>query len=240
MERGVNELGPVVVTISEFDEDENPREIDGIRARLDKELETLTGRSVDDVATTIFPSSLWNPALDDEGKALFKRFNKIWPRLQQRTRLNAKGSYFQRLTAYPASNGKPINQLVKIVDAYRNGLRRRSAFQASIFDPTQDHTTQPYQGFPCLQHVAFAPKGRSLTVTGYYVLQYAVDRAYGNYLGLCRLGKFMARQMKLRLDRVDCISSVLTLGKGKGDLREFARDVSSLAKDSLAALTRQK
>jgi hypothetical protein len=233
MARGVEELGPVIVSISDFDADANPREIGSIRRRVDKELETLTGRSVDDVASTIFPSSLWNPDLNDDGKALFARFEKIWPRLQARSRLNAKGSYFQRLTAYVGRDGKPINQLTYVVQAYKDGLRRRSAFQATIFDPNEDHTDQPYQGFPCLQQVAFSPKGKNLTVTGYYVLQYAVDRAYGNYLGLCRLGKFMARQMNLDLERVICISSVLTLGKDKKTLRDLERDIPSLAKEPL-------
>ncbi|HEY2922927.1 MAG TPA: thymidylate synthase [Candidatus Binatia bacterium] len=235
MERGTAEVGPAVVTVSDFDENGNPNEVLGIRERVDKELELLTGRSVDDVATTIFPISLWNPNLKDDGKALFARFAKIWPRLQERSRLNAKGSYFQRLTAYNGPNGKTINQLENVIETYKDGLRRRSAFQASIYDPGQDHTDQPYQGFPCLQQLSFAPSGKDLTVTGYYMLQYAVDRAYGNYLGLCRLGRFMAQQMNLRLRRVVCISSVLMLGKKKQDLQDLAKDVRALTKEQESA-----
>lgn len=231
MGRGTAELGPVVVMISDFDDAGNPNEIKQIRERVDKELDRLTGRSVDDVATTIFPASLWNPNLNDGGKSLFARFEKIWPRLQERTALNSKGSYFQRLTAYNGPNGKTINQLENVIETYKDGLRRRSAFQASIYDPAQDHTKEPYQKFPCLQQLSFAPSGKELTVTGYYMLQYAVDRAYGNYLGLCRLGRFMAQQMDLRLKRVICISSVLTLGKAKQDLQGLAKDVLALSKE---------
>jgi N-glycosylase/DNA lyase len=82
-----------------------------------------------------------------------------------------------------------------------------------------------------LQQLSFAPSGKELTVTGYYMLQYAVDRAYGNYLGLCRLGRFMAQQMDLRLKRVICISSVLTLGKAKQHLQGLAKDVRALSKE---------
>jgi thymidylate synthase len=232
MNKGDGELGPIIVTISEFDDDKNPIEVKAVRERLDKELQALTGRTVDDVASTIFPSSLWNAELKDDGKGLFDRFEKIWPRLQARTKLNAKGSYFQRLTAYPGRDGKPINQLTAIIDAYKSGVRRRSAFQACVFDPSVDPTDQPYQGFPCLQHVAFCPKRGSLSITGYYVLQYAVDRGYGNYLGLCRLGRFMAKQMGLELGQVICISSILTLGKEKRELRELERDLASVAKEA--------
>jgi thymidylate synthase len=232
MQRGVQELGPVVVSIREFDEQSKPIELLGVRQRLDKELEVLTGRSVDDVASTLFPESLWNPALSDGGKDLYRRFRAIWPRLQQRSRLNANGSYFQRLIDYRESEKKTVNQLDEIVRTYKGGLKRRSAFQASIYDPASDHTDQPYQGFPCLQQLSFAPSKNSLTVTGYYMLQYAVDRAYGNYLGLCRIGRFMAAQMGLHLERVVCISSVLTLGKEKQHLLALAKDVSAASKEA--------
>ena len=35
-------------------------------------------------------------------------------------------------------------------------------------------------------------------MTGFYATQYVVERAYGNYLGLCRLGEFMAHEMGLK------------------------------------------
>ncbi len=45
-------------------------------------------------------------------------------------------------------------------------------------------------------------------------MQYLFERAYGNYLGLKRLGDFMAHEMSLTLERVVCIAAV-----GKLDVR---------------------
>jgi hypothetical protein len=42
------------------------------------------------------------------------------------------------------------------------------------------------------------------SVAGYYPTQSIFHRAYGNYLGLCRLGQFMAHQMGLTLQRMTC------------------------------------
>jgi hypothetical protein len=42
-------------------------------------------------------------------------------------------------------------------------------------------------------------------------MQYLFERAYGNYLGLARLGEFMAHEMGLRLERVVCFSAVAKL-----------------------------
>jgi hypothetical protein len=62
-----------------------------------------------------------------------------------------------------------------------------------------------------------------MVATGFYIMQYAFDRAYGNYLGLCRLGRFMAKQLDVPLSRVVCISSHAAMGKaGKEDLRRLA------------------
>jgi len=70
-----------------------------------------------------------------------------------------------------------------------------------------------------LQQVAFTTTDEGLGVTGFYALQYHVTKAYGNYLGLCWLGRFMAQQMNLKLVQVTCIASIVTLGDlGKGDL----------------------
>jgi hypothetical protein len=39
-------------------------------------------------------------------------------------------------------------------------------------------------------------------------MQYMFRRAYGNYLGLVRLGRFMAHEMGFHCDRVICVASV--------------------------------
>ena len=52
-----------------------------------------------------------------------------------------------------------------------------------------------------------------LEVMAFYANQILLEKAYGNYLGLYRLGQFMAGEMGLKLTGVTCIASHLTLFK---------------------------
>ncbi len=211
LDRGVTDLSPAVVTIADFDEHSLPRQIPEIQAAVD----AANKQKSRTIASTIFPNSLWTPEGDDNGARLYARYERIWKTIS-RCPANKKGVYFRRLTAYrpdglPAEC-KPVNQLDHIVETFRGGNHRHSALQASIFDPTRDHTHNRRRGFPCLQQVAFDASGGNLEITGFYALQHHVPKAYGNYLGLCWLGRFMAHQMRLRLSQVTCIASSLKLG----------------------------
>ncbi len=199
-----------------------------IRSLLDEALRARGKELCHTVANTIFPVSLWNPANDRQ--QLFKRYEKIWPLIKEHPR-NRLGAYFRRLTAFESERGR-VNQLEFVIDTWNREIRRRSALQASLIDPGRDLVPTPYRGFPCLQQVSFTPigpKGREgLEVTGLYPTQYLFDKAYGNYLGLCRLGCFMAQEMGLYLRRVNCITIhplIGNNGRTKGDLRPLQKAV---------------
>ncbi len=215
-ERGVSEFAPLVVSVSGFCHGV-PQEDPGVRGALDSSLAAMGFQSCRTVANTIFPNSLWNPAAGAD--ALFERYLKILPRLQKGNRANQYGLYFGRMIAFqPAGTAKEreVNQLKHILETWRGGNHRRSALQLSIFDPTRDHTDQRQRGFPCLQQVAFSPSGsdsRQLTVTAFYATQYFYERAYGNYLGLCDLGRFVAREIGLELNRMTCVAAIGQVGK---------------------------
>jgi len=236
--RGVYELSPLVVTVT-MDDDPAP-EVDTIRTALDKCIREFRAsnnenlkkiHTVHTVANTIFPYSYWNPNAANDAELLYDRFEKAWPRLKKCSQ-NKRGSYFRRLTAFRPKevDVAPINQLQHVVDTYKSGNHRRSALQASIFDPAFDHTNSRQLGFPCLHQVSFAPVGHNgLSVTAFYSMQYIVDRAYGNYLGLCRLGEFMAKQLGLKLKRMTCVAAIAQRGTpGKGQLAGLAAEVESL------------
>lgn len=227
-EPGVSELSPAVIVVTDFT---NGIAIEDstIRTLLDAEMTRLGQRSCEDVASTIFPISMWNPSIPDSAEQLFRRYERIWPSIKHCDRANSKGNYFRRLTAYrpDGCNAAPVNQLKHVIETFRRGNHRRSALQAAVFDPTRDHVHNRILGFPCLQQVAFAPVGNNgLSVTGFYPLQYMFEKAYGNYLGLCRLGRFMAAQMERTLIKMTCVASVLTLGNcGKVELRTFGENL---------------
>lgn len=211
LDRGVTNLSPAVITISDFDERSLPRQIPAIQTTID----AFNKQASRTIASTIFPNSLWTPEAEDNAERLYARYERIWKTIAK-CPANSKGVYFRRMTAYlpegMLAEGKPVNQLKHVIGTFRNGNHRHSALQASIFDPTRDHTHSPQRGFPCLQQVAFEASDGELTLTGFYALQYHVPKAYGNYLGLCWLGRFMAHQMDLRLSQVTCIASSLKLG----------------------------
>ena len=221
---GISELSPAIIVVTDFDHGvavEDPN----IRQLLDDEMKRLNQRDCENVASTIFPRSMWNPSITDNAEQLFLRYERIWPTIKRRDRANNKGNYFRRLTAYQPTDfdGPPVNQLKHVIETFTRGNHRRSALQAAIFDPTRDHVHNRILGFPCLQQVAFAQVGTDgLSITGFYPLQYMFEKAYGNYLGLCRLGQFMAHQMQRTLVKMTCVASALTLGnKTKVELRGF-------------------
>ena len=215
------EVSPVVVVVRDIG-DSDPPEIPEVRDKLDELLERDgRGLSCNTVANTIFPS-IWNPHADRQ--ELYDRYNRILPKLRKDPR-NKYGLYFQRLTSYGAFGGGKggVNQLERIIQTWHKGNHRRTALQAGLFNPHKDHTDQRQRGFPCLQQVSFAPtRDGRLGVTGYYATQYVVERAYGNYLGLCRLGRFMAHEMGLKFDQMTCIATPVKLDRTKKAVKGIA------------------
>lgn len=145
------------------------------------------------------------------------RYDRNWKYIKKDSK-NRKGTYFRRLTAYGEQYGRRVNQLEHIIETFngiegkRKPVHRRSALIATTFDPTLDHTAQPQLGFPCLQQVCFTPSGDKLSMNAIYAMQHLPTRAYGNYLGLQRLGGFMAENMGLQFVQLNCMISVLGFG----------------------------
>jgi thymidylate synthase len=218
IEIGVKEISPLVVVVSGIRDGEIP-ENDLIRNLLDKELSHKQQWSTHATANTIFPSSLWSKKR--ERSFLYKRYLKILNQLRK-IRPNCYGLYFERLIDFGpkhSNDSKGINQLEEIIKIFRSGNHRRSVLQASVFDPSKDLNKQRQRGFPCLQQVSFVPleKGE-LMISGFYPRELIFERAYGNYLGLCRLGHFMAHEMGLRLTKMQCmIGAAKYADKNKGD-----------------------
>jgi len=87
--------------------------------------------------------------------------------------------------------------------------------QAATFDPLRDLTTSGQPSFPCMQHIAFNTdiKNHSLELTAFYATQQLYVKAYGNWLGLCRLGAFIAGESGLKLTRFTCFANVQKMDK---------------------------
>lgn len=222
------EIAPLTVTIRSFERGE-PEEVESVRQLLDDALRAdARGLSCHAVANTIFPVSLWAPHAPRQ--QLYDRYLRILPRVRKHPR-NRYGVYFERLIAFGHDDNVQdgINQLEHIIQTWLRGNHRRTALQAAILDPTKDHTNQRQRGFPCLQQIAFAGVGTGgLSVTGFYSTQHMFERAYGNYLGLCRLGRFMGHAMGLTLMQVTCVASPAKRDRPKGSLLQLACKVDEI------------
>lgn len=228
---------PLQVTIH-IPEGGKPAEDSFIRKRLDSFLTKHGLLNAHSVANTIFPQSLWNPSLG--AKTLFKRYLRIWPRLQK-CPANRRGHYFRRLVAArPQDDNEPMNQLAHVISTWKAGNHRHSALQMAVFDPALDHTDSRQLGFPCLHQICLTPLGANgcdgMAITGFYATQRLLDKAYGNFMGLCRLGTFMAHEMGLRLTRMTDIMASPRDYDTQSLTASAVGDFANLLRDRLAVL----
>lgn len=200
------------------DGDKVSHETPELRQIVETQLRSLLKKSVkksvvETVAGTIFPESIWKLAKGDR-QELYKEYERMLP-FMKRDPANRNGMYFERLIAYPSGDGKTVRQLEHIINTFKKGNHRHSALQAGIFDPRKDHSNARQLGFPCLQQVVFYPNGSNgkggLSVIAFYANQTLAEKAYGNYLGLYRLGSFMAQEMGIKMKELVCIAAALKL-----------------------------
>lgn len=206
------EVVPLVVSITGFDKYSHYIEDEKIRKKLDKILKDNKMQSIETVANTIFPYSMWNPKAPSS--QLFTRYKKIYSKIKKSSKKNSHGIYFQRMIdGGPQANR---NQLDFVINAYKKRSSvRRSIHQIAIFNPSLDHSNAAQRGFPCMQHLTFVPnsKNKTLAVNAFYANQYMVEKAYGNYVGICRLAEFIAHELGLKLERVTIFSGIAQIEK---------------------------
>ncbi len=190
----------------------------------------------------IFPYHPWLHLKKPSRETLYAFHRRMEARAGKRTSRNQYGTYFGRMTAYSGvKNGQPtvVNQIEHVLRRWDHrkakGTRPRvSELQLACFDPAKDHTGQALRGFPCLQQVSLAYDGDKLALAAYYPTQYVFDRGYGNYLGLSRLGLFLAHEMGLSLSRVSFFINSPRLGD---DVRKSALADLAKAAESIGAGT---
>lgn len=231
---------PLTLTVEGFSEDGFPMEHPGMRSAVDKALSINNFLTVDKTAFTIFPNDNWEyfgrPPHANFGSTFRRR---IFPFMHRMDRRNRSGTYFQRMVAFGAEiekgelEGEYTDQIEKILTFWkRPGSHRRSAFQLACFDPNKDHHLKPRSGFPCLQQVSLSydTHSRGLAITGFYPSEFIFDRGYGNYLGLCHLGRYLAINMGLKLIRMNCVIAhpLLGVAAGKTKLRALEAQVRSM------------
>lgn len=232
-------------------------EIAAVRHVLDRVLEAKGRQSVDTVAETIFPSSLYpdpgfdwtagiapdqDEELDTAADALYGTYCDMLPLLLT-VDGNARGTYFGRMVTWPGKVAGGPNQLADRITGLRRehqaGRQRNNTLDIDIAADSQTSlrgvqvyaaTDRRTRGFPCLTHIDLTLHDGRLHCLAVYRHQYLIEKAYGNMLGLSALLQFLCQQTGYAPGEL-----VVHATMADAQRRDFL-DVSDLAKDARAAL----
>lgn len=233
--RGVN-----VITSWQADD-----EIVEVRAVLDEFIASRPTPStawprwpIETVANTIFAADLYE---EDLGIDALAEFTELYLEgFEVAKTASPGGEYCHRLVSWPGPDGEPIDQLADVAaklqryaDPDDRSYRYTSNYEIAFEDPVLDLRTQmpgrngdPY-GFPCLSHISLTVEDGVVHLTALYRNQHLVKKAYGNYLGLGRLGRALCHHAGLQLGTITVVATHADAevgsarGFGKRALREL-------------------
>lgn len=161
-----------------------------------------------DVAYTIFPYNLYK-TIKTKGHQRNYFYNKYLHKMYPWTRTrkhSSWGTYFHRMISYHGQN-----QLEKII-TYINNRKKifKTPYIIYIHKIEKSETTRP-RGGPCLSYVGLQiekiEKQRVISLLCVYRNHSFEERAYGNYLGLCKLLNFICTETDSAIGHITCISS---------------------------------
>lgn len=240
VEPGVEQITHLDVRIAGFT-DGFPDEYPNARAMLDRALESHGPCNTNANANLLFPETAWRIQRQRgaSARAFLSHYHKnIMPRLAKQDHRNRGGTYFDRMVAYP--NGTAyVNQLERLLELWAKDVHRQSAYQMAIYHPGEDLDGSPYMSFPCLDYVAFTRDGDELFLSAFYAYQLIFSRGYGNYLGLCRLGRFMAEQMGVQFSQLSCRVGAAKLADKKVGKKHVRDLVAQMQTPSALEMTRK-
>ena len=179
-----------------------------IRDLVDSLLDARGLPPVETVVNTVFPAALARLSAGPE--ELAAQYRELYPRIRQADNANKRGTYFGRMVEHPA-DGRKVDQLNNVVARLRKHAAKPASrpgaapvyeagfvladeehddpIEVPIYSPKTD--TMPL-GFPCMSHLSFQAVGRTVHAMAHFRSQYLVQRAYGNYLALGLLLRYVA------------------------------------------------
>lgn len=111
---------------------------------------------------------------------------------------NRHDSYVERLLSWRSSDtGRPVPQLQNVLQRLKTEVKNRapksSSYEISIYSPGLD---AGYMSFPCLSHLSlkYENKHKKLHLTAVYRNHTYLSHAYGNFIGLGRLMRFLCAE----------------------------------------------
>jgi len=173
-------------------------------------------KSVETIANTIFPASLYHLYGAPDFFDVFLK--NVLPKVRRTDRWS--GYYFERMVQYPVAEGDAPNQLWDIVQRLRD-VRAQNKFELSLFDPTRDVDRSPYGG-QCLSFLSFKVmpgETKTLLLTAMYRNHYYIEKLLGNLIGLGRLMSFVAKESGLAVGNLTVISTHAEIDQPNGSKR---------------------
>jgi len=179
------------------------------------------------VAYTIFPHKLYR---DGEGaEALYTAYNRPGGFFEKVQRLKPGwGTYFRRMTYYKGVD-ETVPQLKNIVAAIRDRQNLSKAAYTIVIQNPGGETVRPLGG-PCLNYIAIqaepGQEGERLTLgmLAVYRNHDFLEKAYGNYWGLCNLLLFLAKEVDGTPGPLTCVSSHVYVAGKKRALKQLVEE----------------
>lgn len=224
------------------DEEEELRtELDALLGHLDRGTDKDFW-PVQTVANTIFPDALYHPHLASQAAPLLYENYELSMRLQRQSpNPYDRETYFNRLVAYPVADGG-WNQLAFMVARLQEVTTRRSqpssAYELGVSHPFDAELRVQAPGrdrrflwFPCLSHISLTLVEGTISMTAVYRNQTFITRAYGNYLGLARLLRFITTDTGTIPGEIEVVATHADseLGFGKRRVMTFLERCRALA-----------
>lgn len=181
------------------------------------------------VAYTIFPHKLYEIyATSDDLFHAYNRQGGLYERLRRRPH-SGWGTYFRRMTHYETNKGT-VNQLKKIIDAiYGRSNIYKAAYTILIQKPGGENV-RPL-GSPCLNYIAIQLENRmkKLGLLCIYRNHDYLERAYGNYWGLCNLVKFLANETGFTIGPLIVVSSHAYINNAKRKFKSLIQSLNEIS-----------
>ena len=242
-------------------------EIQCIRHGIDGKLERMNAHSVETVAETIFPQSLyldpgfdWHPELppdqlhsmDQAANDLYHSYVSMLPILLT-VGANQIGTYFSRMISWPGKEPGGTNQLARVINRLRSVHRSKKGTEnkvdvdlsadcladATILEGAQicAATDKKIRGFPCLVHLDFSLLNGALHCAAVYRHHYLITKAYGNFVGLSYLMQFLCQQTGFKMGELVVLAG-LADGEKARKPRELAVDMRRSLDDVTTRISR--
>lgn len=227
-------------------------EREGVRQILDRfinERRRTKRNSVERVSTvanTLFPSAWYLPERlgADAADHLYK-LEQVARRVSRRR--NPRGTYFERMVAWPGPAKQEFNQLDQAIRRLRSarerGHQRGHEYEVGLAMPADEIAVpvlvagkdRSTRGFPCLSHLSFSLLHGAVNLLAVYRSHDFISRAYGNYLGLGRVLQFVAHESGFPGGELTCVSASATAEINRGGSFGYER-VEALLDGCQAAL----